>query len=95
MSAPEPVYLVGPVALIGAYRGRAFRRSALHGATTIGEPLLEAAGVPNRRAAVAHHFDGPSVALAKRVIDAAGHGSLVQFLEALPDDWRPSAPGLP
>ena len=84
----EVIYLVAPVDILALYVGREFRRAADTDGLVIGVPIVEAEGVPDRRAYVAHRFTPGQLAFAVQTAKAYGHDRLVSVLTAVPDDWR-------
>lgn len=81
------VYIVGPAAVILGYRGLVFRYSANRG-VTIGTPIFEAAGVLNRRGAIAYPFSGTE--LAELWIRAVANGDIASLTPRyqMPANWR-------
>lgn len=86
------VYLYGPADVVALYVKQAFKRTDQSDGLTIGEPIYEAAGVPDRRGLVAHSMTGEQTAYANRVVRARGHHGVVFIADVFPADWRYPAP---
>lgn len=88
MTLPEETYLIAPAAVVDQYARKFFKRTAQSEGMTIGVPVYEREGVPDRRAAIVHRFTSAQMAFIGKVSSANNHDAVIEFVNALPSDWR-------
>ena len=81
------VYIFGPEEIVLAYAGHKFTFDETE-FLELGEPVLESAGVEDRRGFFHHHFNAERLPLILEMIKQEGFEGIVEAAERLPRGWR-------